>query len=85
MTIRLDNCNERCDDPGTARSVVEFIDSVMKAPSKDLRIVDFSALVGFDEPLQMVDRYLHRLDVGFFGLTVSNGAMIDTLEVVTRD
>ena len=65
VTIRLDNRNERCDDPGTAKSAVEFIDSVMKAPSKDLRIVDFSALVGFDEPLQMVDRYLHRLDVGF--------------------
>ena len=85
VTIRLDNRNERCDDSGTAKSAVEFIDSVMKVPSKDLRIVDFSALVGFDEPLQMVDRYLHRLDVGFFGLTVSNGAMIDSLEVVTRD
>ena len=62
--------------------VVGFIDSVMAAPSSGLRAVDFGALSGFDRPLQMVDRYVDRLDIGFFGLTAGEDALIDDLEVI---
>ena len=62
--------------------VVGFIDSVMAAPSRGLRAVDFGALSGFDQPLQMVDRYVDRLDVGFFGLTASEDALIDALDEI---
>ena len=67
------------------KDVTGFIDSVVASPSRGLRAVDFGALVGFDNPLQMIQRYVDRLDVGFFGLSTADRDLIQAIETIARE
>jgi sugar/nucleoside kinase (ribokinase family) len=57
-----------------------FFDSVMEAPSPGLRAVDFGDLAGLTGGIGLVERYLDRFHVGFFGLTPAEAEAIDHLE-----
>jgi fructoselysine 6-kinase len=61
-----------------------FFDSVMDAPSPGLRAVDFGDLAGVTGGVSCVERYLERFQVGFFGLTVADVPLIETLERLAR-
>lgn len=61
-----------------------FFDSVMESPSPGLRAVDFSDLAGVSGGVGLVERYIDRFHVGFFGLTADDGHLIDHLERVAR-
>ena len=61
-----------------------FFDSVMESASPGLRAVDFSDLAGVTGGLDLVERYLDRFQVGFFGLTSSEVDRIDYLERLAR-
>jgi sugar/nucleoside kinase (ribokinase family) len=57
-----------------------FFDSVMESPSPGLRAVDFSDLSGVTGGAQIVERYLDRFQVAFFGLSAGEPDLIDYLE-----
>jgi fructoselysine 6-kinase len=61
-----------------------FFDSAMAAPSPGLRAVDFGDLADVTGGAGIVERYLERFALGFFGLTASDAALIDHLEAVAR-
>ena len=61
-------------------AVEDFINSIMRAPSRGLRCVDFGALHGVSESLEPVTNYLEQLNVGFFGLSSGQTDLIDQLE-----
>ena len=61
-----------------------FFDSVIDAPSPGLRTVDFSDLADFDGGTDIVERYLERLDIGFFGLRAQDRDLIAALEQLAR-
>lgn len=61
-----------------------FFDSVMDSPSPGLRAVDFGDLAGVTGGAAIVERYLDRFAVGFFGLTSADGNLIDHLEALAR-
>jgi sugar/nucleoside kinase (ribokinase family) len=61
-----------------------FFDSVMASPSPGLRAVDFSDLAGLTGGAGIVERYLGRYQVGFFGLAPSDTALIDHLDWLAR-
>jgi fructoselysine 6-kinase len=61
-----------------------FFDSVMDAPSPGLRAVDFGDLAGVTGGAGIVERYRQGFHVGFFGLSASEGALIDALERLAR-
>jgi fructoselysine 6-kinase len=61
-----------------------FFDSVMESPSPGLRAVDFSDLAGVTGGAGIVERYLDRFQVGFFGLTVNDAGLIGHLEGLAR-
>jgi len=58
--------------------------SVMDCPSRGLRAVDFGDLAGVSGGVELVERYADRFHVGFFGLTASEGGLIDWLERFSR-
>jgi sugar/nucleoside kinase (ribokinase family) len=60
-----------------------LFDSVMAAPSPGLRAVDFGDLAGVSGGVGLVERYLDRFHVGFFGLGADDGR-IGELERVAR-
>lgn len=57
-----------------------LFDSVMAAPSRGLRAVDFTDLADIGDGLGLVSRYADRFDAGFFGLRADQTALIDDLE-----
>jgi sugar/nucleoside kinase (ribokinase family) len=61
-----------------------FFDSVMGSPSPGLRAVDFGDLSGVTGGIGIVERYHERFDLGFFGLSAAEGALIDALERLAR-
>ena len=61
-----------------------FFESVMAAPTKGLRLVDFTTLSDVGDPVAFVERWLPHIDVGLCGLRESDGALIDALEGVAR-
>jgi fructoselysine 6-kinase len=61
-----------------------FFDSVMDSPSPGLRAVDFGDLASVTGGVSLVERYVDRFHVGFFGLTIAEGALIEHLERVAR-
>ena len=61
-----------------------FFDSVMESPSPGLRAVDFGDLSGVTGGAGIVERYREGFHLGFFGLSTSDGALIDTLETLAR-
>jgi fructoselysine 6-kinase len=61
-----------------------FFDSVMQSPSAGLRAVDFGDLAGVTGGPDVVERYREGFHLGFFGLSASDGALIDELEERAR-
>ena len=61
-----------------------FFHSVMESPSPGLRAVDFGDMAGLSGGVSLVERYLDRFHVGFFGLGPPDGALIDHLERSAR-
>lgn len=69
----------------TVYSQVEALfDSVMESPSPGLRAVDFGDLDAVTGGVGLVERYLDRFHVGFFGLTSAQGELIAALERLAR-
>jgi sugar/nucleoside kinase (ribokinase family) len=56
----------------------------MESPSAGLRAVDFGDLGAVTGGVSLVERYLDRFQVGFFGLGTAESALIDQLERVAR-
>ena len=61
-----------------------LFDSVMDSPSPGLRAVDFGDLEGVTGGPALVERYLDRFHVGFFGLVPSQTELIASLEHLAR-
>lgn len=61
-----------------------FFHSVMESPSPGLRAVDFGDLADVTGGVGIVERYLDRFHVGFFGLTPADAGVIDDLERLAR-
>ena len=61
-----------------------FFDSVMQSPSPGLRAVDFGDLSGVTGGVGIVERYREGFHLGFFGLSASDGDLIDALETRAR-
>jgi sugar/nucleoside kinase (ribokinase family) len=61
-----------------------FFESVMESPSPGLRAVDFGDLQGVTGGPGLVERYLDRFHLGFFGLTADDVGLIDHLERLAR-
>ena len=61
-----------------------FFDSVMESPSPGLRAVDFGDLSGVTGGAGIVERCREGVHLGFFGLSASDGALIDALERLAR-
>jgi fructoselysine 6-kinase len=57
-----------------------FFDSVMQSPSPGLRAVDFGDLSGVTAGAGIAERYRAGFHLGFFGLSASDGSLIDDLE-----
>jgi len=58
--------------------------TVMDSPSRGLRAVDFGDLAGVTGGVGIVERYVDRFHVGFFGLGPSDAALIEPLERLAR-
>ncbi|MGH9325011.1 MAG: PfkB family carbohydrate kinase [Vicinamibacteria bacterium] len=65
------------------RQIDGFFSSVMDAPSRGLRAVDF-ADIAEEGATTNVERFLDRFDVGFFGLGPAHEALIGDLEVLAH-
>ncbi len=61
------------------RQIDGFFESVMKAPSRGLRAVDF-ADIAEDPVTTNVENYLDNFDIAFFGLSITHAALIDKLQ-----
>jgi len=61
-----------------------FFDSVMQSPSPGLRAVDFGDLSGVTGGVGIVERYREGFHLGFFGLSASDGDLVDALETRAR-
>jgi len=61
-----------------------FFHSVMESPSPGLRAVDFGDLSGVTGGVAIVERYLERFHVGFFGLNSTDVDLIGHLERLAR-
>jgi fructoselysine 6-kinase len=69
---------------GVVYSQVEgMFDSVMESPSRGLRAVDFGDLAGVSGGVGIVERYLDRFHLGFFGFAAGD-ERIDGLERLAR-
>jgi sugar/nucleoside kinase (ribokinase family) len=69
----------------TVYSQIEgLFDSVMASPSPGLRAVDFGDLAGVTGGLGIVERYLDRFHVGFFGMSRADTDRIEELERIAR-
>jgi fructoselysine 6-kinase len=69
----------------TVYSQVEALfDSVMESPSAGLRAVDFGDLADVTGGLDVVERYLERFHLGFFGFAADDVERIARLESIAR-
>jgi fructoselysine 6-kinase len=64
--------------------IEDFFDSVMDAPSRGLRAVDFGDLARITDGVGIVERNRDRFHLGFFGLGANDSALIDALETLAR-
>jgi sugar/nucleoside kinase (ribokinase family) len=62
-----------------------FFDSVMEAPALGLRAVDFGDMAGLTGGMGLVERYLDRFHLGFFGLGPRETELILRLEALARE
>ena len=65
--------------------VVGFFESVLDAPSRGLRTVDFSDLADFGSSTELVRRYAPRFHIGFFGLGPEDEHLIGQLEALAQE
>lgn len=63
---------------------LDLFEAAIGCPSRGLRVVDFTNANDIGEPLAFVERYASQFQVGLFGLTPADGALIDDLERVAR-
>jgi sugar/nucleoside kinase (ribokinase family) len=63
---------------------LDLFESVIACPSRGLRVVDFTNANDIGDPLAFVERHAARFDVGVFGLTPEDDALIDGLEALAR-
>ena len=63
------------------RQIDGFFSSVMAAPSRGIRAVDF-ADIAEDPETRNVERFVDFLDIAFFGLDPSHARLIDQLETI---
>jgi fructoselysine 6-kinase len=63
------------------RQIDGFFSSVMAAPSRGIRAVDF-ADIAEDPGARNVERFVEHLDIAFFGLSSSHAGLIDELESI---
>ena len=61
-----------------------FFESVLEAPTRALRAVDFTNLNDVGDPLAFVERHAPRLDIGLFGLTREDAGLIGGLEAIAQ-
>lgn len=61
-----------------------LFDSVMASPSPGLRAVDFGDLAGVTDGAGIVERYVDRFHVGFFGLTADDERISDLERLARR-
>jgi sugar/nucleoside kinase (ribokinase family) len=64
--------------------IADFFETVADAPAAGLRALDYCNLGTPEDPLRYVHRYAERFDLGFFGLSATQGALIDELEAIAR-
>lgn len=64
--------------------IADFFETVADAPAGGLRALDYCNLGTPEDPLRYVHRYAGRFDLGFFGLSAAQGALIDELEAIAR-
>jgi sugar/nucleoside kinase (ribokinase family) len=62
------------------RQIHGLFESILAAPCRGLRAVDFLDLSDVDDPAAFVARVADRIDVGFIGLQASNVSLIDDLD-----
>jgi fructoselysine 6-kinase len=65
------------------RQIDGFFSSVMAAPSRGLRAVDFADILE-DAVTTHVERFIERLDIAFFGVTLDQATLIDELDALAR-
>ncbi len=63
---------------------LDLFEAVIACPSRGLRAVDFTNANDIGDPLAFVERHAAHFDVGLFGLTPGDGALIDGLEQLAR-
>lgn len=63
------------------RQIDGFFDSIMRAPSRGLRAVDFADLAEGSTTAN-VEKYSDGFDVAFMGLSPADGALIDELQTL---
>jgi fructoselysine 6-kinase len=75
-----------CDVLATAAfgQGVAFFESVMACRPQGLRAVDFTNANDVGDAIAFATRWAPELDVGLFGLSVADAALIDALEDVAR-
>ena len=61
---------------------LDLFESVLAAPTRGIRAVDFTNLNDVGDPLAFVDRHAADLEIGLFGLRVEDGELIDGLEEI---
>jgi len=64
--------------------IADFFETVADAPAAGLRALDYCNLGTPEDPLRYVHRYAERFDLGFFGLSATQSALIDELEAIAR-
>lgn len=63
--------------------ILAFFDTVVAALRGGLCALDYCNLGTRAEPTAYVERYAPHFDIGFFGLTVADGALIERLAVMS--
>jgi sugar/nucleoside kinase (ribokinase family) len=64
--------------------ILDFFETVAAASAGGLRALDYCNLGSKDDPLAYARRYAERFDIGFFGLSAGDIAVIDELERIAR-
>jgi fructoselysine 6-kinase len=65
--------------------ILDFFDTVVAAPRGGLRALDYCNLGTRTEPTAYVERYASHFDIGFFGLTEADGALIERLAAMSTE
>jgi fructoselysine 6-kinase len=61
---------------------LDLFEAAIACPSAGLRVVDFTNANDIGDPVAFVERHVAQLDIGVFGLSLADGALIDGLEAI---